>query len=224
MALNYKDKNLLDRIKLTLNCGNITYNPLDKTYKWKVSDFDQIDKKIIPHFFKYRLMTQKGVDFAIFVKIIEKIKNKEHLGVFPNKKTLLQKKEKDNSVISMEASKSKGLQDIINLKGSLNLGLSYKLKERFPGSIPATRDKIKFEGIPDPNWLSGFVDGEGCFYVSVYKSPKSKLGFAVQLVFKITQHLRDVDLFKGIADYYKCGRIEYLAPHKKKLVILLLLL
>jgi len=31
---------------------------------------------------------------------------------------------------------------------------------------------------------------------------------AVQLVFKITQHSRDIELLKGIADYFSCGRVE----------------
>jgi hypothetical protein len=28
-------------------------------------------------------------------------------------------------------------------------------------------------------------------------------------VFKITQHSRDVDLIKGIVDFFHCGRVEY---------------
>lgn len=184
LALNYKDKSLLERIQEKFDSGNITYNSRDKTYKWKVSDFNQIINKIIPHFKKYNLLTQKCADFEIFALIMEKIKNKEHLT-------------------------QKGLQDIVNLKASLNLGLSDKLKEKFSYTIPIPRPKIKFEGIPDPSWLSGFAEGEACFYVSIYESSKSKLGLAIQLVFKITQHSRDVDLIKGIVDFFHCGRVEY---------------
>jgi hypothetical protein len=57
---------------------------------------------------------------------MEKIKNKEHLT-------------------------QKGLQEIVNLKASLNLGLSDKLKEKFSDTIPIPRPKIRFEGIPDPS-------------------------------------------------------------------------
>jgi hypothetical protein len=52
--------------------------------------------------------------------------------------------------------------------------------------------------LPNPFWLTGFTEGEGCFYISIYKSSRSKLGFAVQLVFKITQHSRDLTTLKGI--------------------------
>jgi KaiC/GvpD/RAD55 family RecA-like ATPase len=56
--------------------------------------------------------------------------------------------------------------------------------------------------------LCGFIEGEGCFYVSVYDSPRSKLKQAVQLVFKITQHIRDVELLLNISKLLGCGRVE----------------
>lgn len=87
--------------------------------------------------------------------------------------------------------------------------MSNKLKKSFINITPVLKSKISFNGIPDPNWLAGFVEGEGCFFVSIYKSPKSKLGLAVQLVFKITQHSRDINLLKGLINFFNCGRIEY---------------
>nr|YP_010183864.1 hypothetical protein LI437_mgp05 [Coccidioides posadasii]QVG61987.1 hypothetical protein [Coccidioides posadasii] len=182
MAMNYKDKDLIENIKNIFNIGNIYFNSNDKTYKWKVSNLEDI-YKIIPFFNKYNLLTQKRVDFEIFTKIVDIIKSKEHLT-------------------------QEGLQKIIDLKVLLNLGLSDKLKEAFPNTNYMMRSKINFKEIPDPNWLSGFSEGEGCFYISIYKSPKSKIGLATQLVFKLTQHIRDYSLLKGIEDYLKCGRVE----------------
>ena len=183
LGMNYKDKALLEKIKETFNSGNITYNLRNKTYKWKVSNFNEINNKIIPHFEKYFLLTQKRADFEIFVKVINILNAKKHLT-------------------------TKELQEIVNLKASLNIGLSNKLKESFPNTIPCSRPKVSFKGIPDPNWLSGFAEGEACFFVSIYKSPKSKLGLAVQLVFKLTQHSRDILLLKGIVNFFNCGRVE----------------
>ena len=96
----------------------------------------------------------------------------------------------------------------MNLKASLNLGITDNLKTLFPNTIAAPKLKVSFGGIPYPNWLSGFAEGEACFYVSIYKSLKSRSGLAVQLVFKITQHYRDKELLRGIAEYFNCGRIE----------------
>lgn len=183
VGLNIKDKYLLLRIKNTLGVGNIYYNSADNTYRLKVSNLSDIYNTIIPHFNKYPLVSQKRADFETFAKTIDILINKGHLN-------------KD------------GLQDIANLKASLNLGLSDSLKYYFPNTKYIPRPFVNFDGIPDPHWLSGFAEGEACFYVSIYKSLKSKAGFAVQLVFKITQHSRDIALLKGISEYFSCGRVE----------------
>lgn len=78
----------------------------------------------------------------------------------------------------------------------------------FPETIINERDVYNNINIPDSNWLAGFSEGESCFYINIYKSEKSKLGFAAQLVFKITQHYRDIELLKSISNYLGCGRVE----------------
>ncbi len=50
--LNLKDKVLLENIKYTLGVGNIFYNSNDKTYKFKVSNINELINIIIPHFNK----------------------------------------------------------------------------------------------------------------------------------------------------------------------------
>ena len=183
IGFNIKDKALLERIKATLNVGNIYYKPGDRTYRWKVSNIKQLSNVVIPHLTKYPLITQKQADFVLFTKIVEIINRKDHLSV-------------------------NGLQEIVNLKASLNLGATPKLKAYFPNTVAVPRPQISFKGILDPNWLSGFSEGEGCFYISVYKSSKSKVGLAVQLVFKITQHSRDIQLLRTIEKFFGCGRVE----------------
>jgi hypothetical protein len=88
-----------------------------------------------------------------------------------------------------------------------NNGLSDKLKKAFPGVNPALRPKLIDCRIPDPNWLSGFVDGEPCFYVSLAKDSTYKLGWRVQLRFLISQHIRDEQLIKSLANYLDCGKV-----------------
>ena len=56
------------------------------------------------------------------------------------------------------------------------------------------------------DWLVGFVDGEGCFYVTRENSSiKYKLGTTVRLRFCITQHSRDEELLKNIIKFLGCG-------------------
>lgn len=183
LALNVKDRLLLDLLQETMgNVGNIYYNPQDDTYKYKVSSIEELINFVIPYFQKYPLLSQKRVDFELFVKIAQIINLKEHLTL-------------------------KGLQELVNLKASLNLGLSRKLLDTFKVA-PVERPKFNPTFIPDPAWLAGFCEGESCFYINIGKSPKSKTGWAVQLVFKITQHSRDIQLLQLIKNFLDCGRIE----------------
>lgn len=183
IGLNEKDKVLLEMLKEYFGVGNIFYNSKDETFRLKVSNLDQLHDIIIPHFDKYYLLTKKRSDFELFKSIINIIKSKDHLT-------------------------RGGLQAIVNLKASMNSGLTDKVKNLFPNTVPVNRPEFKVENIPDSNWLAGFSEGESCFFVSIYKSTKSKLGLAVQLVFKITQHSRDEELLYKIAEFLACGRVE----------------
>jgi hypothetical protein len=68
------------------------------------------------------------------------------------------------------------------------------------------RPKVEDQKILDPNWLVGFVEAEGCFYVDLASS-SVKVGERVQLRFKITQHNRDVLLMKSLVEYLGCGNV-----------------
>lgn len=43
--------------------------------------------------------------------------------------------------------------------------------------------------------------------VTVRKSSKSRVGFSVQLVFQLVQHLRDEQLMKNLREFLDCGNI-----------------
>ena len=53
--------------------------------------------------------------------------------------------------------------------------------------------------------MTGFVDGEGCFYVKLI--PHSKIP-RVSVNFSIYQNVRDLDLLYAIKTYLNCGIIE----------------
>lgn len=82
-----------------------------------------------------------------------------------------------------------GLKKFIALKASLNLGLSDVLKTAFPDTTVVSRPLVVNQQIYNPHWLLGFTSGEGCFLVKVSKSKGSKLGFGLQLIFQLTQHV-----------------------------------
>ena len=88
-----------------------------------------------------------------------------------------------------------GIHQIINIKAAMNLGLSNLLRSEFKDFIQVERPLIQTKTIPDPYWVTGFVDGEGTFAIKIYSS-KTNVGFAVQLRFRIPQHERDSKLIE----------------------------
>jgi hypothetical protein len=137
--------------------------------------------KLIIHLEKYPLLTQKAADFFLFKKVVKLMNNKAHLTI-------------------------EGLNQIVNIKASMNLGLSDMLKSEFAGFTPVERPVINNDNIPDPSWISGFVSGEGNFDVRISQS-SNKIGYRVQLRFRITQHERDLKLMENIIKYFGSGKI-----------------
>ena len=93
-----------------------------------------------------------------------------------------------------------GLKRIISLKAVFNKGLTDKLKTAFPDVVPAQRPQAPKPSIPNPSWLAGFVDAEGCFFVTLTNNSTS-----ASLIFKVTQHIRDAELLKEFINYFDCG-------------------
>ena len=59
----------------------------------------------------------------------------------------------------------------------------------------------------DPRWVSGFVDGEGCFHVSINKVPKMSIGWQVLPEFRIVQHERDESVLEELQQFFKAGKV-----------------
>jgi LAGLIDADG endonuclease len=90
----------------------------------------------------------------------------------------------------------------------MNLGLSDILKSKFNNFTPVKIPLVLTYKIPDPNWVAGFVTGEGNFDVMIHKSKTHKIGHQVQLRFRITQHERDKKLMEHLIKYLGSGKIE----------------
>jgi len=57
-----------------------------------------------------------------------------------------------------------GVTDILRYQGAMNKGLSQILKISFPNVVLAERPLVDNLDSIDPNWFSGFVDGEGVLF------------------------------------------------------------
>ncbi len=58
-----------------------------------------------------------------------------------------------------------------------------------------------------PDWVVGFVDGEGCFFVGIQRNPTVKIGFQVIPEFRVVQHKRDLDVLHGLKMFFGFGRV-----------------
>lgn len=57
----------------------------------------------------------------------------------------------------------------------MNLGLSDMLKSEFKNFNPIERPIINTENIPNPNWIAGFVSGDGSFDVNITAKAPTRL-------------------------------------------------
>jgi len=107
---------LLELIQRSLGVGKIFNNHGKDSLELRISSLKNI-RVVINHFDKYPLITKKHADYLLFKQAVELVEQKEHLT-------------------------KKGLLKLVSIKASLNLGLSEKFKESFPGVIPVTKPLI----------------------------------------------------------------------------------
>src|SRR5205823_8061414 len=59
-----------------------------------------------------------------------------------------------------------------------------------------------------PSYVSGFVDGEGCFCVSFQPSRRHRLGWEVRPSFSVSQNADRAQLLYKLQELWKCGFIR----------------
>lgn len=57
------------------------------------------------------------------------------------------------------------------------------------------------------HYLVGFVDGEGCFCVSIKNQQSAKMRWVLDPVFHVTQHSKHKDVLYRIQKVFDCGRV-----------------
>jgi len=120
--LHQKDKVLLEQFQSFFCAGNI-HKSGSKAYQFRVDSIKDL-KILINHFDRYPLITQKFADYELFKQAFHLILDKQHL--------------------------AQGLQKIVEIKASINKGLSPALKTAFPNIKPVKRPLVANVLIPDP--------------------------------------------------------------------------
>ncbi len=60
----------------------------------------------------------------------------------------------------------------------------------------------------DAQWITGFVDGEGCFHVGINPHEEMTAGFQVLPEFTVVQHERDAQVLFALKAYFGCGVVR----------------
>ena len=179
--LHSKDMDLLKLIQTYFDGAGRIGKERNGCCDYTVGSLEQIVTKVIPHFEKYSLKTKKCSDYLLFKEAVMIMQSGEHLT-------------------------KEGLQKIINIRASLNRGLTTSLVESFPNSIPFPRPPVPLKDAKiHPLWVAGFTSGDGCFKFSIRESKLYKAGSTVVILFVVTQHIRDELLLKSFTDFFECG-------------------
>ena len=56
-------------------------------------------------------------------------------------------------------------------------------------------------------WVVGFVDGEGCFSVPIFRNRSCRLGWQVQPEFTVVQGVRSVSVLEDLRRFFGCGSV-----------------
>ncbi len=67
----------------------------------------------------------------------------------------------------------------------------------------------------DPRWVTGFVDGEGCFSVSIHANANARStgGWQLHPVFHVYQHSRHRAVLEALIHVFTCGRLRPKGPN-----------
>src|SRR5437868_244974 len=71
----------------------------------------------------------------------------------------------------------------------------------------------------EPSWIVGFVDGEGCFCVSIHRNPyvRQTRGWQLHPVFQVYQHERHRAVLEEHRTFFGCGSIRAKGPRSSVL-------
>lgn len=144
---------------------------------------EDLHKIIYHHFENYPLQTTKMISFILWEKVLKMMIIKEHLSL-------------------------DGFKTILIIKSAFKNRLSLPLKQAFPDIEPeAIPELVNHTEVLDPNWLSGFTAGDGCFSVYYRKDSRSKLGYSPKPQFRISQDNRDKLILERISIVLGCGKV-----------------
>jgi LAGLIDADG endonuclease len=71
----------------------------------------------------------------------------------------------------------------------------------------------------EPTWVVGFVDGEGCFHVSINRQPRMATGWQVLPEFRVVQSDKDEAILNRLQQFFNAGSVVVNHDTRKELRI-----
>ncbi len=186
VSVNVRDRHQLEEMAQVIGTGKI-YAMTGDMIRYQVGGFEKGMEYIIPFFEKYPLVTKKQADFVLWAKIVRLMYNGVH------------------------KSGREGFINCMNHMINLNYGHKSvsKWMEIFPEIIVTPRPEVKLVSSIDPDWLNGFISGDGSFYCSLNKYGKSDIRYRASVEFSISQHVRDTEQLELICKHFGVGSISF---------------
>jgi len=163
---------MLITIKEFFGVGRVT-NPSAGMIYYQVQDRNEL-LVIINHFIAYPLQSTKWIYFMLFRKVYYMLESGVHFT-------------------------RTGFIAILNIKAVFKKGLSTDLLSAYPEVIPiALPIFTPSSDTLHPEWIAGFVSGDGSFGLNYSKSQGHKLKYSCRPQFRIFQDQRDLSLLNRI--------------------------
>jgi len=198
LELHAKDIQLLYQLKSFFSeVGTITVQNNKKVARYSIVGLDDILKILLPHFSNYPLQSFKKIDFLLWKNCVIIMSNKEHLTL-------------------------KGIKKILSNKTAINLGLPDTLKAAFPDIHPLDRPVYNPTDLLNPNWISGFITGDGSFNITINSKDQVNPKVCITLHIREKLLLEKVQQSIGFGSIYTSGnKVDWIVFRIDQLLIII---
>jgi hypothetical protein len=180
--LHVKDVNILHHIKSFFGVGYVSIRPNTTRCVYRVTKNEELLDVIIPHFSKYPLVSKKKGDFILWSKVVNMKETKKHLTF-------------------------EGFSTILTYYAAINRGVSSKVAKYYSNIKAVNKPNIKLPLTLDPNWVSGFVAGDGGFAINIRTNKDNISKDRVDFRFHVAQHSKDFDLLNLFVNFFNSGNV-----------------
>jgi len=188
---NIDSIDVLYKIQKYFNCGSIVVNNNKNAANFVISSRKDLQSILIPHFNNYPIHGAKQQAFHIFEHIVNLLSNSKHVYQSPQEMAnIIQLASLMNSSSQRTESYINGLYDFVGARPTID-----------SIELPIIKKHPLIE-----EFLVGFIDGDGSFYVSFKAKKRIEFGF------NIVGSMEYLDLFNKIKTFFTCRASSIKGP------------